>query len=147
MKRTAFVSSLVCLIALCFTGLAVAQNVPKEHADVANINPDAKIAGTYTATIHEGLVSHGYDTNQNEKLIKEQWIFKQDGKNITGTEKTEKGELQIKASIDGNSIKGLVMDGEQRYLIALTVDPSDNTMFGSIRMGIHEYLLEMTPAH
>lgn len=143
MKRKATLLAALYLLSGVAGSLAAAQTVP---VDIAPINPDASVAGNYTASIHMTMAAHQYDTTQNEKIVKEEWTFKQDGGKLSGTEKTEKSELPFKGTIEGNSIHGVVMDGDQHYTISLTVDPSDGTMTGSIRMGIHEYLLMMAKA-
>ena len=143
MRKKAILLALLGLFATSFVRTAAAQ---KEPVDAPIPNPDANIAGTYSATIHEGLASHAYETNKNEKLIKEMWTFKQEGKTLTGTEKTAGGELPLKGTIRGNTFHGVVTDGDKHYTVALTFDPSDNTMVGSIRIGIHEYMMTMAKA-
>jgi hypothetical protein len=127
-----------CLLVVGAVGTMAGQEVTQ------NVN----IEGKYTASLYMQLAAHQYDTNSKtqENIVKEPWTFKQDGVKVTGTEKTDKAELPITAMVDGHTVRGYVTDGDKRYLISLTVDPDDGAMHGSIRMGIHEYLLNLVKA-
>jgi hypothetical protein len=129
------------LKAACFCLLVIASSTAVVGQDAQKVSVDGK----YTASIYEQLAAHQYGTNNaaEEKIVKEPWTFKQDGNKVTGTEKTDKAELPITAMLDGRVVRGYVTDGDKRYLINLDVDPDDGAMHGSIRMGIHEYLLNL----
>ena len=145
MKRNAILLAVVCFFAVAFARVAAAQKV---NVDAPITDANANIAGTYSAVMHIPVDPHHFDskTPQAEKIVQVQWAFKQDGAKITGTEKTDKGELPFAGTVQGNAIRGVVTDGDQRYTVHLTVDPSDGTMAGSIRMGAREYLLKMSKA-
>jgi hypothetical protein len=136
MKKITMVLAVVCLFSAGFSRMAAAQD------------PDANVTGNYVASLYMTLAAHQFDshTPDKEKIVKEQWTFKQEGKKVTGTEKTEKAELPITGSIEGNTLRGFITDGQQRYLINVNVDPDDGAMHGTIRMGIHEYLLNLAKA-
>ena len=133
MKTKAILLAIVCLLLVGFVRVTAAQT------------PDANVSGTYVASLYMTLAAHQFDTTSkaSEKIVKEPWTFKQEGKKVTGTEKTEKAELPITATIEGNTLRGYVTDGDKRYLINVNVDPDDGAMHGTIRMGIHEYLLNL----
>ena len=145
MKRNAILWVAVCLFAVTFARAAAAQ---KEPVDAPIPNPDANIAGNYQASVYMTMAAHQYGSNdaQTEKIVKGPWAFKQDGKKITGTAKIDKGDLPFSGTIEGNSFHGVVNDGDQHYTLHLTVDSDDGSIHGTIRMGIHEYLLTMAKA-
>ena len=145
MKRNAMLVAMVCLFSVGFALVAAAQ---KEPVDTPATDQNVNVTGSYTASLYMQLAAHQYGANsaQTEKIVKEPWAFKQDGAKVTGTEKTEKAELPITATVDGRVLRGYVTDGDKRYLINVNVDPDDGAMHGSIRMGIHEYLLNLVKA-
>src|SRR5262249_17887833 len=122
MKRNAILLTVVCMLAVTFAGVAVAQ-----------APTTAKVAGNWTATIHT-----------TDKTMTEQWMLKQDGTKVTGTIKNDKGELPITGTVDASVIRGLITDGDNHYQVHLNVDGEDAD--GTIRMGKNEFLIMLKKA-
>jgi len=133
MKKWAILTSVIYLLAFARMGSA-------QTADAV------QVTGSYAGVYHIPEDPHQYDSKilQPEKLINEVWTFSQNGNKVTGTEKTDKGDRSFTGVIQGSTLRGTVADGDQRYLVSLTIDPSDGGMAGTIRMGGREFLLKMT---
>ncbi len=133
MKRWILLASVIYLLAFASVGRT-------QDADTI------QVAGSYAGVYHIPDDPHHYDSKvpQPEKLINETWTFTQDGNKVTGTEKTDKGDRSFTGTIKGTRLLGAVLDGDMRYLISLTVDPSDGGMAGTIRVGAREFLLKLT---
>lgn len=119
MKRKAILLTVLCLFAVTFARVASAQQIT-----------NAKVAGTWTATIHTP-----------DKTVTEMWTLKQDGNKVTGTAKTDKGDLPITGTIEGGVVRGLETDGDMHNQVHLDVDGSDAD--GTIRIGKNEFLIDM----
>ena len=86
--------------ALCFlTAIAIGQDI-------------AKVAGTWDVTVQS-----------RSGTIKEQWIIQTDGKQVTGTVKSARGDLQLVAQFTGNNtFKGSFKTGDVKHIVLVTLD-------------------------
>jgi hypothetical protein len=66
--------------------------------------------------------------------VNEQWTIQQKGTSITGTAKSERGELPVSGTVEGAFFRVSVKDGSKEYKIRATVD--GNEMDGSITLGV-----------
>ena len=104
-------------------------SLPSSKSEL-NINATlAKMAGTWNVTIHSTV----------EGQLAEKWNLQQDGAKVNGTVKTDKGELPIEGTLDGNIFLGHIQDGEKSYEVRGT--SVGNDFDGTIRMGKNEFLL------
>lgn len=91
--------------------------------------PPAKMMGGWSVTIHSTI----------QGLLTEQWNLQQSGDKVTGTAKTDQGELPFEGSLTGNIFLGHIKDGDKQYEVRGTA--VDNDFDGTIRMGKNEFLL------
>lgn len=89
----------------------------------------AKMSGTWNVTIHSTL----------DGILKQQWKVEQDGAQVTGTAKTDKGDFPLAGSLSGNIFLGTIKDGDKQYEVRGTA--VNNDFDGTIRMGKNEFLL------
>ena len=108
MRRTAFVLSLACLLAVTFQRVVSTQKT-------------AGVAGKWDVTIR-----------MPDRSLSEQWTIQQKGSAITATAKGER-ELPVTGSIDAAFLRVTVTDGAQQYKVRATVD--GDAMDGSITYG------------
>jgi hypothetical protein len=66
--------------------------------------------------------------------VSEHWTIHQKGTLVTGTAKTERGELPVSGTIEGAFLRVDEEDGAKRYKVRATVDGA--AMDGSITMGV-----------
>jgi hypothetical protein len=106
-------------------------NTPASGKSVvaAATTPLAKMAGNWNVTIHSTI----------DGILSQQWSLKQDGSNITGTVKSNGGNLPLEGSLDGAIFLGSITDGDQKYELRGTAVAND--FDGTIRMGKHEFRL------
>jgi hypothetical protein len=107
---------------------SAAPNLPKSEL-TASTTLLAKMGGAWNATIHSTI----------DGLMTEQWNLKQEGDKVTGTVKTDKGELLFEGSLNGNIFLGNIKDGDKQYEVRGTAVGND--FDGTIRMGKNEFLL------
>jgi hypothetical protein len=105
-----------------------ASSSPKSELTAAT-TPLAKMAGAWNVTIHSTI----------QGLLTEQWNLQQNGDKVTGTVKTDKGELSFEGSLNGNIFLGNIKDGDKQYEVRGTA--VGNEFDGTIRMGKNEFLL------
>jgi hypothetical protein len=103
-------------------------NSPKSELP-ASATPLAQMAGAWKVSIHSTI----------DGLLTEQWSLKQEGGQVTGTVKTDKGELPFEGSLNGNIFLGEIKDGDKQYEVRGTAVGND--FDGTIRMGKNEFLL------
>jgi hypothetical protein len=105
-----------------------ASSSPKSGLTAATM-PLSKMAGAWNVTIHSTV----------QGLLTEQWNLQQNGDKVTGTVKTDKGELPFEGSLNGNIFLGNIKDGDKQYEVRGTAVGND--FDGTIRMGKNEFLL------
>jgi hypothetical protein len=66
--------------------------------------------------------------------VSEQWTIQQKGTAVTGTAKTQHGELPFSGTIDGEFFRVAVKDGDKEYKVRATVDGA--AMDGSVTVGV-----------
>ncbi len=127
MKRNATLIAVLGLFVVAFAGMAAAQDIPEA--------PDVEAAGTWNVTIHSTISGP----------MNEMWMLKQEGNEVTGMVKTDKGEMQIKGMVSKAVIRGLVMEGDvnHQFNVVVTNDASGNPndFSGTIRMGRNSFLV------
>jgi hypothetical protein len=118
MKRTSVLLSVLCLFVLAPALVASAQQLPN-------------IAGDWSAT-----------TRMPDRNVSERWTFQQAGGAITGSLKTDHGDLPVTGTIDDvGFIRIEVKGGDMDYKVRATLDKdSKDSMDGSILIGKKEYL-------
>jgi hypothetical protein len=114
MKKTAMF-----LAVLGFFGLMSAQ--------IASTQDNANVNGTWDVTIR-----------MPDKNVIEKWSFKEDGAKVTGTAKSDRGELPVSGTFESAFLRVDEKDGDMLYKIRATFDT--DTLDGSITMGKNEYL-------
>jgi hypothetical protein len=65
--------------------------------------------------------------------VTEQWTIQQKGTAVTGTAKSDHGELPVSGTIEGAFFRVSVRDGQKEYKVRATVD--GEAMDGSITLG------------
>lgn len=83
----------------------------------------ASIAGKWNVTIR-----------MPQHAVSEQWTMEQKGAAVTGTAKTEHGEMPVSGTLQGSFFRVVVKDGDKQYKVRATVD--GDAMDGSITFGV-----------
>jgi hypothetical protein len=109
---SAFVLLVVCLFA---AGPEIRAAGPKP----------ADVAGSWNVTVR-----------MPGRTVSEQWTIQQKGTVVTGTAKTEHGELPVSGTIEGAFFRVDVEEGAKKYKVRATVDGT--AMDGSITLGVGE---------
>jgi len=114
-KKAPIVLTALCLLALTFAQLAVAQK-------------PVAVAGNWVVTVRM--------PNGN---VTQQWTLRQTGNNVSGTVKSPKGDLAIKGEmVSGVFLRASFKEGDVEHLIRATADK--DAMDGSVTIGRSEYL-------
>lgn len=66
--------------------------------------------------------------------IAEEWTVQQKGTVVTGTAKTQHGQLPVAGTIEGAFFRVAVKDGDKEYKVRATVDGA--SMDGSVTVGV-----------
>ena len=114
MKRALVLSAVLSFFAV-LGGQASAQKI-------------ANLAGSWAAI-----------TRMPDRNINEQWTIQQTGDKLTGTVKSDHGEIPFAGTIDdAGFIRVDVMAGDMMYKVRATLD--NDSMDGSITIGNKEYI-------
>lgn len=114
-KKAPIVLTALCLLAVTFAQLAVAQK-------------PVAVAGNWVVTVRM--------PNGN---VTQQWTLRQTGNNVSGTVKSPKGDLAIKGEmVSGVFLRASFKEGDVEHLIRATADK--DAMDGSVTIGRSEYL-------
>ena len=88
----------------------------------------ANVAGTWVAV-----------TKMPDRNINEQWTIQQSGDKLTGTVKSDHGELSFTGTIDDVGFFRVdIKDGDMLYKVRATLD--NDSLDGSITMGNKEHI-------
>jgi len=98
-------------------------------APAASSAVTAKIAGSWNVQIF----------STTEGVLNQQWSIKQDASHVTGTVKTKNGESPLDGTMDGASLHGMIIDGDNKYEVHGTLVKND--FDGTIKMGKNEWRL------
>ena len=115
MKKTQLFGLLLCLFALIAVRQAFAQKI-------------ANIAGNWSTI-----------TKMADRNVREQWTIQQSGSQLSGTVKSDHGELSFTGTIDDVGFFRVdVKDGDVVYKVRATLD--NDSLDGSITMGAKEHI-------
>lgn len=98
-------------------------------APAASSAVTVKIAGSWNVQIF----------STTEGVLIQQWSVKQDASHVTGTVKSKNGDLPLDGTMDGASLHGMIIDGDNKYEVHGTLVKND--FDGTIKMGKNEWRL------